>query len=159
MGSSSISGSAKKKGRVNKWYFSGLRLLLSKHSYITTSRSGITLSQEPRKMPLHLLCPTFPLQRKTLLSFDRLILPVCWGGWGVFFWWLSGKESACLCRKHKRPNFDPWVGKIPWSRKWQPAPYSCRENSTEEPGRLQSVGSQKSRPRLSTQHTPIFDFV
>ena len=29
---------------------------------------------------------------------------------------LSGKESACQC---KRCGFDPWVGKIPWSRKWQ----------------------------------------
>ena len=23
---------------------------------------------------------------------------------------------------HERHRFDPWVGKIPWSRKWQPAP-------------------------------------
>ena len=30
---------------------------------------------------------------------------------------LSGKESACQCR---RPRLDPWVGKIPWRRKWQP---------------------------------------
>ena len=22
----------------------------------------------------------------------------------------------------KRPSFDPWVGKIPWRRKWQPTP-------------------------------------
>ena len=34
--------------------------------------------------------------------------------------WLSGKESACQCRRHRRCGFDPWVGKIPWSRKWQP---------------------------------------
>ena len=32
---------------------------------------------------------------------------------------LSGKESACQCR---RCGFDSWVGKIPWRRKWQPAP-------------------------------------
>ena len=25
-------------------------------------------------------------------------------------------------------RFDPWVGKIPWRRKWQPTPYSCLEN-------------------------------
>ena len=30
--------------------------------------------------------------------------------------WCSGKESACQC---KRCRFDPWIGKIPWSRKWQ----------------------------------------
>ena len=38
---------------------------------------------------------------------------------GVLPWWLSGKESACQCR---RLNFDPWVGKILWRRKWQPTP-------------------------------------
>ena len=32
---------------------------------------------------------------------------------------LSSKESACQCR---RPGMDPWVGKIPWKRKWQPTP-------------------------------------
>ena len=34
----------------------------------------------------------------------------------------SGKESICQCRRHKRCEFDLWVGKIPWSRKWQPTP-------------------------------------
>jgi len=33
-----------------------------------------------------------------------------------------GKESACKCRRCKRGGFDPWVGKIPWRRKWQPTP-------------------------------------
>ena len=34
----------------------------------------------------------------------------------------SGKEPACLCRGHKRCRFDPWVGKIPWRKAWQPTP-------------------------------------
>ena len=25
-------------------------------------------------------------------------------------------------RRHRRCGFDPWVRKIPWRRKWQPAP-------------------------------------
>ena len=33
--------------------------------------------------------------------------------------WHSGKESIC---QHRRRSFDPWVRKIPWSRKWQPTP-------------------------------------
>ena len=33
--------------------------------------------------------------------------------------WLTGKEFACQWR---RRGFDPWVGKIPWRRKWQPIP-------------------------------------
>ena len=34
-------------------------------------------------------------------------------------WWLSGKESTC---QHRRCGFNPWVGKIPWRRKWQLIP-------------------------------------
>ena len=36
--------------------------------------------------------------------------------------WCSGKESACQCKKCKKHGFDPWVGKIPWRRKWQSTP-------------------------------------
>ena len=36
--------------------------------------------------------------------------------------WCSGKEYACQHRAPKRHRFNPWVGKIPWSRKWQPMP-------------------------------------
>ena len=32
------------------------------------------------------------------------------------------KEHACQCRKHKRRGFDPWVGKIPRRKAWQPTP-------------------------------------
>ena len=27
--------------------------------------------------------------------------------------WLSGKKSACQCRRHRRCGFDPWIGKLP----------------------------------------------
>ena len=36
--------------------------------------------------------------------------------------WHSDKEPPCQCRRHKRCGFSPWVGKIPWSRAWQPTP-------------------------------------
>ena len=42
------------------------------------------------------------------------------------FWWLSGKESAC---QFGRYEFDPWVRKIPWRRKWQPSPVFLPEKS------------------------------
>ena len=47
---------------------------------------------------------------------------------------ISGKESVCQCRRHKRHGFNPWVGKIPWRRKWQPAPVFL-------PGKYQGRGS------------------
>ena len=37
-------------------------------------------------------------------------------------WSASGKELASQCRRHKRWRFNPWVGKIPWRRAWQPTP-------------------------------------
>ena len=35
---------------------------------------------------------------------------------------VSNKEPACQCRRLKRWGFDPWVGKMPWRRAWQPTP-------------------------------------
>ena len=32
-------------------------------------------------------------------------------------WWLRWQIN---CLKYRRPRFDPWVGKIPWRRKWHP---------------------------------------
>ena len=73
----------------------------------------------------------------------------CLSIWG-FSGGSAGKEPACQCRRHRRHGFDPWVGKIPWSRKWQPAPvflpgkshgqrsqagyspWGCRESDTTE---------------------------
>ena len=40
--------------------------------------------------------------------------------------WLSGKESARQCRIR---GLDPWVRKIPWSRKWQPTLISLPRKS------------------------------
>ena len=41
--------------------------------------------------------------------------------WGVSQVALLVKNLPCQCRRH-RLGFDPWVGKIPWRRKWQPTP-------------------------------------
>ena len=58
----------------------------------------------------------------------------------------SGKESTCQFKRCKRHGFDPWVGKIPWRRKWQPTsvflPRKSQKSLPEEPGRLQCMGSQ-----------------
>ena len=68
-------------------------------------------------------------------------------------WWLSGKESACQYRRH---SLHHWVGKIPRRSKWQHTQYSCWEIPwTEEPGRLQSMESQKSQTQLSNKTTTL----
>ena len=42
--------------------------------------------------------------------------------------WHLGKEPACQYRRCNRQGFDPWVGKIPWRRAWQPTPIFLLEN-------------------------------
>ena len=70
--------------------------------------------------------------------------------WGLLKYGFSGgaggKEPTCQCRRHKRSGFDPWVGKIPWRRAWQPNPVFLPRESpwTEEPHGLQSMVLQRA---------------
>ena len=34
----------------------------------------------------------------------------------------GGSVDKRICLKCRRTRFDPWVGKIPWTREWQPTP-------------------------------------
>ena len=43
--------------------------------------------------------------------------------------WCSDQESTWQCRICKKHRFHPWVGKIPWIRKWQPTPVFLLEKS------------------------------
>ena len=54
-----------------------------------------------------------------------------------------------------RHEFDPWVKKISWRRKWQPSPVILAWNIpwTEDPGGLQSMGPQRVGHDLVTRHT------
>ena len=55
-------------------------------------------------------------------SYSDLKITICncnYGCSNIISRWLSRKESACQCR---RCGLDPWVGKVPWRRKWQPTP-------------------------------------
>ena len=58
-------------------------------------------------------------------------------------WWL---RQSSICLQCRRPGFNPWVGKIPWRRAWQSTPVFLPGESpwTEEPGGLQSIGSQRA---------------
>ena len=43
--------------------------------------------------------------------------------------WNSGKEPTCQSRRLRRCRFGPWIGKIPWRRKWKPTPVVLRWKS------------------------------
>ena len=55
---------------------------------------------------------------------------------------LSGKESACQCRKC---GFNPWVRKIPYRRKWQPTPvFLPGESHGQRKGVWNSLGRTRT---------------
>ena len=35
--------------------------------------------------------------------------------------WLK-KKTHLQCRRCRRCRLDPWIGKVPWRRDWQPTP-------------------------------------
>ena len=77
------------------------------------------------------LVPFLDWEDEDLWRRDRLPTPLLLGFPGGS----DGKESWV----------DPWVGKIPWRRAWQPMPVFLPGESpwTEEPGGLQSMRSQR----------------
>ena len=94
---------------------------------------GIYSSKAPPRVPLN-STPRLSLCHHSSVKFDQG-LPR----------WLNGRESTCQCRGR---GFDPWVGKISWRMEWLPTPVFLHGESTpwtEEPGGLQSLGSQRVR--------------
>ena len=80
----------------------------------------------------------------------------------VFFFFKYNKLNNMKFKKKKRirlqcgrPWFDPWAGKMPWRRAWQPTPVFLPGDSTwtEVPGGLQSMGSQRVRHNWVTKHS------
>ena len=55
------------------------------------------------------------------------------------------KNLPANAKEMQEKGFDSWVRKIPWRRKWQPTPASLpvKITWTEEPGRLESLGSHR----------------
>ena len=65
----------------------------------------------------------------------------------------SGKESACQFRRLRRCKFSPWSGRSPGGGNGN---YSCilawKIPWTEQPGRIQSMGSQRVEHNWGTNH-------
>ena len=70
------------------------------------------------------------------------------------------KESPCQCRRHSRCGFNPWLGKMPWRRKWQPIPvFLPGESHGQRNLEAYSPWDYKesdTTERLSTQHAGIY---
>ena len=68
---------------------------------------------------------------------------------------LFGVGSACQCRSCWRCEFDSWVGRIPWQKKWQPIPIFLPGKSHGQ-GRLGGYSPRGSRESDTTEHACIF---
>ena len=82
------------------------------------------------------------LSIRTFAGFGFSLWDSCWVTAG-HHWAPSGacgEEPACRCGRHWGFSFNPWVGKIPSRKARQPTPGEYPR--TEEPGRIQSMGSQ-----------------
>ena len=68
-------------------------------------------------------------------------------------------ETPCQCRRHKRCRFDPWVGKIPWRRKWQRIPvFLLGESHRQEPDGVAKRQTQLSTHIIAFIYTYILNF-
>ena len=87
----------------------------------------------------------FPFSKKELTA----------GGAGSFPDGVSGKESACQCRRCKRHGFDPWVGKISQRGTCQPTPVFLPGKSQGQ-RRLEDYSPGGRKESNTTEHTHLF---
>ena len=79
-----------------------------------------------------------------------LLLPGKFHGQGVLVGYSLWGHKRVKYSRCKRRRFDPWVRKIPLSRKWQSLQYSCLENSMNRGAWQATVhGVEKSQTWLS----------
>ena len=91
--------------------------------------------------PKFLTCPCFPFGNHKFVFHVCESVSLAGGS--------DGKESAC--------SFDPWVGKIPWRREWQPIPvFLPRE--FQEPRRLAGYRPQDCKELDMTERLTLLLF-
>ena len=119
--------------------------------YVVTLISGSSAFSKPRlyiwKFSVHVLL------KPSLKDLSYSIVSLCFPDGA------SDKAPACQCRRHKRQGLDPQAGRSPekdmtahssilaWRIPW-----------TEEPGRLQSMGLQRVRTKLTQFSTQFHCF-
>ena len=99
-----------------------------------------------------LVCSNFNFKLISLYFFEPRAeqCGLVWANESRLPWWLRWLRICLNCRRHE---FDPWVGKIHWRRKWLPIPvFLPGIRWTNEPCGLHSRGPKESdtteRPKL-----------
>ena len=132
-------GAAKKKKNKDRCSYSNKHQVIFFHILFHYGFSQNSECSSLCLLFIHHICNSLPL-----------LIPRCFTG-GTF-----GKEPTCQGRRHKRWGFDPWVGKIPWKRVWQPTPVFLPGNAVDRGAWQATVHrvaeSRTWLKRLSTQH-------
>ena len=71
---------------------------------------------------LHMTSPS--TNTSSICLFNLIILTLYY-----YLRFPCGSDGKEICLPCGRPRFDPWVGKIPWGRVWQPTPVFPLEES------------------------------
>ena len=68
---------------------------------------------------------------------------------------LGASQQQRICLQCKRCWFDPWVGKIPWMRAWQPSPVflSGESHGCNSLAGYSLQGCKESDTTKATEHT------
>ena len=74
---------------------------------------------EPSNGTQGLKVPLVEVNIKTIARRKGSCFAAVWLSIVIFPWWLKRQR---ICLQCGRPRFNPWVGKIPWRRPWQPTP-------------------------------------
>ena len=170
-----------RKEVVNAWYLPQLLTTVSKikHSWISQAdrrpiTSGITKSSA--RVPTHyswcleFKSPGNPFKSERLSCINSRRIPSiqhCIRKQQLFYYesyTVIGKPPVAQwvnnlpeCRRLRRCSFDPWVGKIPWRRKWQSTPVFLPEKSHGQ--RSLSKWPQRVRHNWATkQHVHCYYF-
>ena len=69
--------------------------------------------------------------------------------------WLGGQESACNAGNAGDMGFSPFIGKIPWRRKWHLPQYSCLENPMDRGAWRATVHEFTVRCDWACTHFPL----
>ena len=125
---------------ANGWLHLGRSLLLTQSFSLPGSVFCISASSPHSidQICQRFVCFANPLEREAsvLVIFSISLTPVlicgasfllvssgCFCSSFVFsLSWLRWLRGESVCLRCGRPGFYPWVGKIPWRRKWQPTP-------------------------------------
>ena len=95
---------------------SPVELLVTPWTAARKASLSFSISQSsPKIMSIDLVMPSNHLIL-CVLFFCLQSFPAS-GSW--LPWWLRQERIGL---PYRRPGFDPWVGKIPWRREWQPTP-------------------------------------